>query len=67
VARRIGFADIGFHFDDDAARDDAAAIVDEHFPEKIAGHVERGPIEKIAPHPTYPTDPTRPTHLPDQT
>jgi hypothetical protein len=48
MTRRIGLADVGFDFDDDAARLHAATIVDENFSQEIARHVERGAIVKGA-------------------
>jgi len=43
----IGFANIGFDLDDDAARDDAAAIVDEDLADEVAGDVERRTIVEV--------------------
>ena len=44
MTSRIGLADVGLDLDDDAARAHAAAVVDEHQPEEIAGDVEGGAI-----------------------
>ena len=44
MAGRIGFADVGLDFDDDAAGANAAAVVDEDLAEQIAGDVERRAI-----------------------
>ena len=43
VAGGIGFTDVGFDFDDDAAGANAAAVVDHHEPEQIAGDIESRP------------------------
>jgi hypothetical protein len=40
VTRRVGLADVGFDLHDDAAGEDAAAVVHEHEAEKIAGDVK---------------------------
>src|SRR4029078_9253591 len=48
VTRGIGLANVGFDFDDDAAGDDTAAIVDQDQPEEIAGNGERGAIVERA-------------------
>jgi hypothetical protein len=44
VARWIGLADVCLHFDDGAARADAAPIVNEYFAKQIASNVEGGAI-----------------------
>jgi len=44
VTRRIGFSDVGLDLDDRAAGDHAAAVVDENFPDQIAGDVESASV-----------------------
>jgi hypothetical protein len=41
VTGGIGFADVGFALDDDAAGADAATVVNENLADEIARHVER--------------------------
>ena len=60
---RIGLADVGLRFDDHAARQNAAAIVDQHLADEIAGDVERRTIVEGArqlAHDRYPSIVQRP-------
>ncbi len=48
MTRRIGFADVRFDLDDDAARADAAPRVNKNLTDEIGGDLERRSIVEAA-------------------